>query len=89
MLLLAAGGAADPTAVFLQYGVVGALCVLLGMFALAAYRRERDRADRLEAKVDAMNERITDRFEDVMRNATLAMTAANDYLRDIARDRRH
>ena len=86
-LLAATANPTDPTSVILQYGVVGALCVLLGVFALNAYRRERDRADRLEAKIDAINERINTRLEDLLRDVTTAMAAANDYLRDLARRR--
>jgi ElaB/YqjD/DUF883 family membrane-anchored ribosome-binding protein len=91
MTMLAAAASTDPTAVFLQYGVVGALCVVLAVVlsrvSWAAYKRERERADKAEAKLDVVNERITTRLEDVVRSAGQALAAANEYLRDLAKER--
>lgn len=88
VLHAAAPTPADPTSVFLQYGVVGALCVILGLFAWSAYRRERDRADRLEGQLQQINDKIADRFADILKETRDALSDANDYLRDLARRRR-
>lgn len=84
----------DPTAVLLQYGAIGAFVVILGFFAWAAYKRERDRADRLEQQLQAANDRLiaaneraAERLTEVLTQTRDALVAANDYLRDLARRR--
>jgi hypothetical protein len=77
----------DPSAVLLQYGAIGAIAVLLGIFAWYAYRRERDRADRLEQQLQETNTRIIDRFAEVLTQTRDALVQANEYLRDLARRR--
>lgn len=58
----AGAGARDAISVLTDSGVLGALVVLLGLFALWAYRREVQRADRLEGELaryrDATEERV-------------------------------
>lgn len=86
LLNLAAGQSpGDPTSVFLQYGAIGAMVVILGLFAWSAYRRERDRADRLEQQLSDANQRIIDRFADVLKESRDALVDANDYLRYLSR----
>ena len=87
MTLLAAA-AGDPTTVLLNYGAVGAMLVLLGLFSWAAYKRERDRADRLERLLQETNERIAERFVEALKGARDALIEANDYLRDLSHRRR-
>jgi hypothetical protein len=77
----------DPSAVLLQYGAIGAIAVLLGIFAWYAYRRERDRADRLEQQLQETNTRIIDRFAEVLTQTRDALIQANEVLRDLARRR--
>jgi hypothetical protein len=77
----------DPSAVLLQYGAIGAFVVVLGVFAWRAYKRESDRADRLEAQLAEANTRIIDRFADVLAQTRDALRSSNDYLRDLARRR--
>jgi hypothetical protein len=77
----------DPSAVLLQYGAIGAIAVLLGIFAWYAYRRERDRADRLEQQLQETNTRIIDRFAEVLTQTRDALVQANEVLRDLARRR--
>jgi hypothetical protein len=77
----------DPTAVLLQYGAIGAFVVILGVFAWRAYRRESDRADRLETQLLEANQRIIDRFAEVLTQTRDALRESNDYLRDMARRR--
>lgn len=81
--------AGDPAGTILAtWGAPGALVVILGLFAWAAYKRERDRADRLEAQLQAANDRIIDRLADVLKESRDALVVANDYLRDLAHRRR-
>lgn len=88
-LSVAAGSApSDPTGVFLQYGAVGAVAVVLGCFALYAYKRERDKVDQLEKQLQAANDRIIDRLAEVLVQSRDAMATANEYLRDLDRRRR-
>jgi hypothetical protein len=54
-----AAGVAPALSALAESGVLGALVVLLGIFALVAYRREAARADRLEAE----NGRLRDSIE--------------------------
>jgi hypothetical protein len=77
----------DPSAVLLQYGAIGAIDVLLGLFAWYAYRRERDRADRLEQQLQETNTRIIDRFAEVLTQTRDALIQANEVLRDLSRRR--
>lgn len=86
--MLFATAANDPTGVLLNYGAIGAMLVLLGIFAYGTVRRERDRADRAEAQLQAINDKIIDRLADVLKEAKDALVESSDYLRDLARRRR-
>ena len=87
MALLAAT-AGDPSAVLLNYGALGAIAVLLIAFSWTAYKREKDRADRLERLLQETNERIAERFVEALKGARDALIEANDYLRDLSHRRR-
>jgi ElaB/YqjD/DUF883 family membrane-anchored ribosome-binding protein len=76
-----------PFRVLLQYGAIGAFVVILGVFAWRAYKRESDRADRLEQQLAEANQRIIDRFAEVLAQTRDALRESNDYLRDLARRR--
>lgn len=78
---------ADPTGVLLQYGAVGAMLVVMLAFAYQAYKRERDRADMLFTLLQTTNDRITEKFVEALKETKDALTAANEYLRDLARRR--
>lgn len=86
--LLAASQASDPTAVLLNYGAIGAMAVLLLWFSYGAYKRERDRADTLFQLLQATNEKISEKFADALKETKDALSAANEYLRDLARSKR-
>lgn len=86
--MLIAEAASDPTGVFLQYGAIGAMVVILGLFAWSAYRRERDRADKLEGQLKESNDRIIDRLAQVLTESREALSDANEYLRDLSRRNR-
>lgn len=79
----------DPSGTILAtWGAPGALVIILGLFAWAAYKRERDRADRLEADLKAQNDKITDRLAEVLSQSRDALKDVNDYLRDLTHNRR-
>lgn len=66
--------------VLFQYGALGVGYAALAWFAYGAYRREADRADRLEAI-------ITDRVLPVLTESTHANREAARVLQEIAHDR--
>lgn len=62
---LLASASDSPSGTFLQYGAIGAICVVLlvalawtARVLLAAYNREKARADRLETQMAALNEEV-------------------------------
>ena len=87
MLLLTAASSGDPTTVLLNYGAIGAMVVLLGVFSYGAYKRERDRADFLFNLLQQTNEKVSEKFADTLKETRDALVASNDYLRDLARRR--
>lgn len=94
-VLYATGQTSDPiVAVFLQYGVVGALCLVLAWFAWSAVKRERAATDEARAALQVANNRLIEAAErtaetvvPVLTQTRDALTATNDYLRDLARRR--
>lgn len=75
--------ASDPTTILLNQGVIGAMCVLLlGGIAYAvrlllrAYKREQERADRLEGEVARLNKAIDDNYVGAMKEAVTAVAEA-------------
>lgn len=90
-----AGAIIDPTGVLVQYGILGIVALVLGPFAYRQFKRERDRSDRLEAELRDANagrlsdaQKVADQFKEVLVQTRDALTAANDYLRDLAQRRR-
>lgn len=76
---------ADPTGILLQYGALGVL-TLLAVFAVrvmyarlvAAYEREKERADRLEGELRQLNSMIRSEYVGTIGNATRAIADANE-----------
>lgn len=87
-MIFLATGASDPTALLLNYGAVGAMLVLLGIYSYGTIKRERERGDRLEALLQSTNERIAEKFADLLKETRDALVESSDYLRDLARRRR-
>lgn len=76
MLLLipfAQNAPSGDVALFAQYGVLGVAVVALAAFARQAYNREKDRADRAEAKLELL-------LENVQREYTPTVVRANDLM---------
>lgn len=87
LFLLDVAGTADgdPTGALLQYGALGVLTIL-AVFAVrvmyarlvAAYEREKERADRLENELRQLNEMIRNDYVGTIGNATRAIADANE-----------
>lgn len=80
--------AADPNTVLLNYGAIGAIAILLIGFAWTAWKRERDRGDRLEKQLQVDHDKLVDTIVEVLVQTRDALIASNDYLRDLAHRRR-
>jgi hypothetical protein len=72
-----------PSDVLLQYGALGVMVVAAGAIIrvlfqreTAAYEREKDRADRMEAEVSRLNAVIQDRMLPILHDATQAISEA-------------
>ncbi len=69
-------GVASAAQSIAQTGVLGALVVLLGAFAYRAYRREVDRADRLEAENSRLRDGIETRVVPLVERALAVIESA-------------
>jgi hypothetical protein len=85
---------ADPAGVLIQYGVLGVIVLVLGPVCYLAYKREQKAADEARAALQVANDRLiamsqqaAERFAEVLAQTRDALTASNDYLRDLARRR--
>lgn len=88
--------AAEPTSVdmtLLQYGAIGVIAVValaavrvLFKRETAAYDREKDRADRLEAELTKLNQTIQERYLVALNDATRAVADALTKLSQVRRD---
>lgn len=91
-VVLAAIWAADAgpadLAALTQYGVLGVLAAILIVFARLAYKRETDRADRLEAELNRLNTSIQEKAIPALLAAATAIEECTELLRDQQRDRR-
>jgi hypothetical protein len=70
-----------------QYGVLGVFAILLIIFARTAYKREVDRADRLEAEVNRLNALLADKAIPGLTLATQVMEESAALMRDLQRER--
>ena len=64
----------------IQYGVLGIVVALLIPFARMAYKRETDRADRLESEVLRLNQLLQDRVIPALLAATRAVEQSQELL---------
>lgn len=72
-----------PSDVLLQYGALGVMVIAAGAIIrvlfqreTAAYEREKERADRMEAEVQRLNGLIQDRMLPILHDATQAISEA-------------
>lgn len=83
--IVAAATAETPgavTAVFLQYGVLGAFALFGLWFFRTVYRRESDRADRAEAALAELNREVRNQVIPVLTEAARAAADATIVMRD-------
>lgn len=73
-------GVADS---FLQYGVLGAVALVLGWFAWSTIKRERDRADALEARLQALHESVQTQVVPTVTRASEALARVAELLPDL------
>jgi hypothetical protein len=81
-LLLVQDAAPDPS-VFLNYGALGAITVILVVFARAAYKRESERADAANSEVARLNQVIQDRYLTALTETNTALTETNRILAEL------
>jgi hypothetical protein len=81
-----AGGAAsgDVTTTLLDQGVLGAIVVALGVFALRLINRETSRADDAQRRLDTLQQAIRDDILPAVIRATEAQSRAADVLAKVA-----
>lgn len=80
---------ADPSwAPLLQYGALGAIAVALFAFARTAYKRETERADRLETELARLNTLLQERHIPALLNANQALHDATEALQAVQRRER-
>jgi len=72
-----------PDDVLLQYGALGVMVIAAGAIIrvlfqreTAAYEREKERADRMEAEVSRLNAVIQERMLPILHDATQAISEA-------------
>lgn len=83
----------EADASLLQYGAVGVIAIIalaavrvLFKRETAAYDREKDRADRLEAELTKLNQAIQERYLVALNDATKAVADALAKLTQVRRD---
>jgi hypothetical protein len=84
--LAPAGGGTDLSALT-QYGVLGVFAILLIFFAQTAYKREVNRADRLENEVNRLNALIADKAIPGLTLATQTMEESTKLMQTLQRER--
>lgn len=83
---LAAGDSVNVS-ILTQYGVLGIFAAMLVAFARISYKRETDRADRLEADNKGLNETIQERVIPALLSATRAIEESGELLNAMQRER--
>ncbi len=70
-----------------NYGVLGVFATILVLFALRQIKREQERSDRLEARLDKQNDTNQERVIPALQSSATAIQAAVELLREIQRER--
>lgn len=83
-----AATSADPGSVLLQYGAIGAMLVVLGLFAKAQIKREQDRGDRLEQRLEERDKAIQEKYVPTLEANTATLKEVVDLLRAERNSRR-
>lgn len=82
-----ADAASDPLnlGILAQYGILGLVAGGLFIFSKSSYKRETERADRLEAEVTRLNALIIERDNMVMDRVIPALTSAVQVVEEATR----
>jgi hypothetical protein len=85
LLMLAAAGDSTSTieGVFLSYGLIGVVALVLGYFAVSTIRDLRERAQRLEADNRRLYGIMADQFVPALTKATEAVVKASTIMEEI------
>jgi hypothetical protein len=85
LLLLAASAGATPSieGVFLQYGLIGAVALALGLYARSAIKSTEARADRLEEDNRRLYGIMADQFVPALTKAAAALADASAIMSEI------
>jgi hypothetical protein len=82
LLLQATVAPGEITAVFLQYGVLGAFALFGLWFFRTVYKRETERADRAEAALADLNRDVREKVIPVLTEAARAVADATLVMRN-------
>lgn len=80
--------AVDPVTTIGQYGAAGALAALLLILGRYVYRRETDRADRLEAELREVNRALVDKYVPTLDATSRALLDATQLIIELRAERR-
>ncbi len=86
MVTLLAAAPSDPTGIFLQYGAIGAMLVVLAWFAWSTVKRERDRNDELFNLLQERDRRAVESYGDIVKAVGVLADLRED-LRELIRRR--
>lgn len=67
-----------------QYGVLGVVNFILFRFAHQAYNREKDRADKADAEVARLNQKIQDEYVGALKTANDALHESTSAIASVA-----
>lgn len=84
-LFLAATSAPDVATTFLQYGVVGAVALVLAWFAYKQIVREQKKADLSATEVTRLNNLIIEKTVPQLTEATISQKQVIELLTDLKR----
>lgn len=84
MFFGAGGDGGLPISALSQYGIAGVLLSILLWFAWYAYQSERSRANANELEIRRLNTIIAEQTVPSLEKATIALTNANDTLKEAA-----
>lgn len=77
----------DTGSVLLQYGAIGAMLIVLGLFARTLIAREQHRSDRLDVEVTRLNNLIADKVIPALVTATSVINDSQQLLQTMQHQR--
>lgn len=86
--LLFLATAVDPISTIGQWGAAGALAALMLMAGRYVYRRESDRADRLENELREVNKALVEKYVPTLDATAKALLDANQLIIELRAERR-